>query len=284
MRCLVSLLVILASTSAPMAVLGAQDVHALRAQYTIKAPAESRALILRGAAGAASSTPVAFGASWRDAFVGGGFQHSTRAVARAGEPVPPNGPNDGSIALAVGLGDANSLGMEGVLTALSTVRRGLGKRSALSLKAHRRLGRNDGIALGVEHGVVLGSQPTDGTRSWYAVVSHVTSLRSAQQSGHPESPLALSLSAGIGNGRFRRVVDIRHNREAVNVFGAAAVAFRSRFSVLAEYTGQDVTVGMSVVPFHRWPVVLTPTLADLSGAASRSPRLLLGVGLVLQSR
>ena len=67
-------------------VLGAQDVEGLRGRFTIPIGAATRAPILRGVPGATSTTPLAFGASWGDAFIGAGYQGSTRGVARPGEP------------------------------------------------------------------------------------------------------------------------------------------------------------------------------------------------------
>ena len=99
---------------------------------------------------------------------------------------------------------SGALGLEVALTALSTVRSGFGQRSALSIKAHRVVSRRMAIAVGVENAVVMGGGATDGTSSWFAVASRVFPVAAGADGGAPPGSMALAVSAGVGNGRFRR--------------------------------------------------------------------------------
>ncbi|MBO1349159.1 MAG: hypothetical protein EBE86_018005 [Hormoscilla sp. GUM202] len=47
---------------------------------------------------------------------------------------------------------------------------------------------------------------------------------------------------------------------------------------IAEWTGQDLTVGISVVPFQNLPLVITPAVTDITGNAGDGSRFILGIG------
>ena len=90
---------------------------------------------------------------------------------------------------------------------------------------------------------------------------------------------AVTVSGGIGNGRFRTIDDVRQDNKTVNVFASGSLLIHEQLSAIVDYTGQDVNVGVSIVPLQQFPLVITPALADLTGAASKTPRLILGVGI-----
>ena len=259
----------------------AQDLDALRAKYLLPindvGSVVSPGGFFRGAPGTNSGSPLAFGPSWGDAFVGAGYQSSTRGVK---DPVTSvmsaNGTNDGSVSAGMGFGDArDAIGLEAVVTTLSTVRSGFFNRTAFSFKVHRMLDNTSALALGVENAFIAGGQKTDGTASVYAVASKVFFL--------PENSTGLfkaaTFSAGLGNGRFRFINDIVNDRSTVNFFGAGSLMVNDMFSAIADWTGTDLNLGLSIVPFKQFPVVFTPSLADVTQQASKSARFILGVGI-----
>jgi hypothetical protein len=263
----------------------AQDIEALRRKWAIDVPNAAAVAgvatggFFRGAPGTCSGTPFAFGPNWGDAFFGGGYQGSTRGVQLANGTVTPNGRDDGSLSGGFGVGDSkDAVGLEVVVTLLSTFRNGFGNVNAFSFKVHRMLDNTSAIALGVENAIATsaGDKKTDGTDSWYAVASKVWTL--TKTSG--AVPLkAVTVSGGIGNGRFRTITDVRRNNKTVNVFANASLLLHEQFSAIVDYTGQDLNVGVSIVPFQEFPVVITPAVADLTGAATKTPRLIVGVGI-----
>jgi hypothetical protein len=255
-----------------------QDPEAIRRRFLIDVPSARAggglADLFRGAPGTNTGTPLAFGPGMGDFFVGGGYQSRTRTTKKAnGQWNPDNNQDDGSMSFGFGLGDANDgIGLTTVVTSLSTFRSGFGNRTAFSFQAFRNLKNNTAVAVGVENLFISGGGKTDGTDSWYGVVSHVYS--------QPASWLkALTVSTGVGNGRFRMIDDVNKGNETVNVFGSVALLVHDQISLIGDYTGQDINLGMSIVPFKKFPVSITPALADLTGTANKSARFILGAGV-----
>lgn len=216
----------------------------------------------RGAPGTSSGSPSAFGAVWRDAFIGGGVQQ-----ARGG------GDTDGSIAGGFGLGNAkDAVGLEVVVVSLSTFRSGLFDRTAFSFKAHHMVSSSAAIAVGVENAVIAGGGKTDGFQSVFAAASKVLWPKSGPIS-------QWTLSGGVGNGRFRFEKDALKDQKTINFFGSVGAQFHPQASVIADWSGQDLAVGLSVVPIKQFPVIITPAIADLTGQNGNDPRFTLGFGL-----
>ncbi len=216
----------------------------------------------RGAPGTSSGSPSGFGAAWRDGFIGGGYQQ-----------VRGGGQSDGSIAGGFGLGNAqDAIGLEVVVASLSTFRSGLFDRTAFSFKAHRMVSSTAAIAVGVENAIIAGGGKTDGASSVFVAGSKVI----RPSSGFIQQ---ISLSGGIGNGRFRFEKDVRKDNKTVNLFASAGFQVHEKLSVLADWGGQDLTLGVSMVPFKAFPVIITPAVADLTGQNGNDPRFTLGFGI-----
>lgn len=215
----------------------------------------------RGAPGTSSGSPSGFGAAWRDGFVGGGYQQ-----------VRGGGDADGSMAFGFGLGNAKeAIGLEVVVASLGTFRSGLYERSAFSFKAHHAVGNNASLALGVENAFITGGSDA-GDPTIFVAGTRVLS--------YPESPLKrITLSGGIGNGRFRFEKDFYADKKTVNFFGSVGATFHEQASAFADWGGQDLTVGLSLVPIKAFPVILTPAIADLTGQNGNDPRFTLGFGI-----
>ncbi len=216
----------------------------------------------RGAPGTSSGSPSGFGAAWRDGFVGGGYQQ-----------VRGGGDADGSMAAGFGLGNAkDAVGLEVVVASLSTFRSGLFDRTAFSFKAHHAVSSSASIAVGVENAFIAGGGKTDGASSVFVAGTRVLSF--------PESYFKqVTISGGIGNGRFRFEKDARKDKKTVNFFASAGAQLHEQASVFGDWGGQDFTVGLSLVPIKAFPVILTPAVADLTGQNGNDPRFTLGFGI-----
>jgi hypothetical protein len=218
----------------------------------------------RAAPGATLGIPSGYGADWGDAAIGFGFQATTRLHDRP----------DGVGALAFGIGNARELiGVELVASSYGTARTCC--RGGMSVKLHRVLPLDFGIAGGWENGVVWGgfdpdpAEETDAGNSVYGVISKVVFLRP----GAADPYRSLTLSLGVGNGRFRSEDDIIADRERINVFGGAALRLTRSASVLADWTGQDLVAGFSYLPLRDRALVVLPGVADITTKA----RFILGV-------
>ncbi len=259
-----------------------QDPEAMRRRFMLNIPANAPTStgggltdLFRGAPGTNTGTPLAFGAQMGDIFVGGGFQSETRGIKLANGNFTEGGDSDGSVSLGFGLGNSTeAISLTTVITSLSTFRSGFGNRTAFSFALSRNISPTLAFGVGVENAFISGGGKTDGTDSWYGVVSKVI-----QNPGGSEFLKALTLSGGVGNGRFRMIDDVNSGNETVNVFASAAALLHEQFSVITDWTGQDLNIGASFVPFKKFPFSITPALVDVLGIANGSPRFTLGAGI-----
>ena len=237
----------------------AQGIDALRAKFLLPVPdiglGTEQGRFPRGAPGTSSGSPIAFGANWNDAFVGFGVQSPVRYSAA--------GDADGSASVGFGLGNSsNAVGLEVAVNALSSIRSGVGNRVGVGLKAHKLLGDNWGIALGVQ-GVQLNANADD-RNSVYGVVTHVWSLNDTFLSAFQ----SLTWSAGAGSEAFQPAADLNSGKHGIGVFSSLALRTSDRTSVIADWSGQDLNLGFSFVPFKNLPLVLSPALSDITGASN----------------
>ena len=206
-------------------------------------------------------TPSAYGANWGDVGLGVGYQERTRL----------GNIDDGVIGIGFGLGDRQkNVGLQvGIgLTDISD----LFEDGSISLKLHRQLPSDFNIALGVQGIATWGN--TDGGSSLFGVVTKRFPLKEDQS--EPFSEIYTSL--GIGGGQFRPESDINSGEETVGVFGSVAVRVIEPISAIAEWTGQDLTLGLSLVPLRNIPLVIVPAITDVTGSAGDGTRFILGVG------
>ncbi|HEU4990393.1 MAG TPA: hypothetical protein VFT41_11460 [Gemmatimonadaceae bacterium] len=259
---------------------GAQNLDSLKKAFTLPNLPPGAVLVAANAAhsapGSSSGSPSAFGASMGQAFVGASYQNRERG----------NNIDDGSVVAGFGLGDPQQyVGLEVAFTSNSTIRSGFGKSGAVSFKVHRILPDQWGVAVGFENAATWG--PNDGGNSWYGVVSKVQNLT--------DDPSGLfgsvTLNAGIGNGRFRDFhnttlstgqVILGTPRSNVGFFASGGLRLMPSTSFIADWGGQDLTLGLSIAPFASVPIVITPAMADVTERANNVARFILGVGMGFQ--
>ena len=168
-----------------------------------------------------------------------------------------------------------------MFTTLSTVRSGLFDRTAAGFKVHRLLPGMVSIAAGIE-GIKLRGDQWEMKQSVYGVISKVAALRNG---GDPATPFSqITLNAGLGNGRFC-AEDIKQANGladcGVNVFGSIGLRANEYIGLIGDW-GQDIDFGVSFVPFRKFPLVITPALADLTGSAGDKIRFIVGAGFGLR--
>lgn len=281
-------LVMVCSTAAASAQTRRGDT--LRTRYLLPVPASGSDGIIRDAArevirsspGITYSSPSAFGPNWGDGFIGLGYQRRERYANI----------QDGFASAGIGLGNAYQyVGMELDMVSVSTVRSGFLKRDAFSFKIHRMIGQSASVAVGWENAITT-HNGLDGGNSMYAVASKVF-----HRTDSPSAPFSnVTLTLGAGNGRFRSERDVAYNdgafanysgdvnyhRGRPNAFSSVAVRVLAPVSVIADWYGQDLALGVSVVPFARIPLVITPAFSDVTRTAGDGPRFTLGAGVEFQ--
>lgn len=247
----------------------AQDVESLRSQYRIEITEAVDAALRRQHVLPAISTysPTAFGANWRDVIVG------AVAVNRQRTYYPDRDAFDnvdGAAGVGFGLGNAyRNVGVEVVVISYSTARSGILSRGGVSIKAHRAIDQHLGIAVGVLNAAAWGDDAQDA--SFYGVVTKNWTVR-----GQP-LVRAVTVNLGVGNGNFRRIernpvvvssTDTPNQyRGDVGVFGGVSLHVRRSVTVIADWTGQDLNLGLSLVPFRSIPLIMSPVLLDVAGTS-----------------
>ena len=209
-------------------------------------------------------TPSAYGKSWRQASVGFGFQHRTRFSNSA----------DGAFGVGFGLGDAQKyvgLDVGLTLTDLDNLDRGI-----ISFKLHRQLPSAFAVAVGVNDAISWGDGDVDGP-SPYGVITKTFVLKESSK----ELLSRVYVSAGAGTGRYRTENNVFTDDDTPGVFGSVALRVADPVNVIAEWSGQDLSLGLSLRPFRQVPLIITPAITDITGTAGDGVRFILGVGYAI---
>ena len=204
--------------------------------------------------------PVGFGLDGWGVWGSGGFQAGVRE-------------DTGSVGgggLGVALGDAKKLvGLELGYTFIDSDSFGEG---GFSGKLHRRIGDNLSIAFGWNGFGNIGRN--DFEQSIYGAATYVFHL--AESLDSPFSRLAMTV--GAGNGQFRTNYDRDEFQNGTGIFGNIALRIIRPVSFIAEWTSQDLALGLSIAPFKNFPFVITPAVRDVTGSGYGA-RFVIGAGV-----
>jgi len=213
--------------------------------------------------GMAAATPIGFGASFGTVWAGASYQ--PRARYSDGQT--------GGAAVGFGVGDGERLvGLQVAINSFSTVSSGFGKRMALDLHLHRRIGELWGVAVGWESVAAPITVTRDSRENLYAVGSRWLQLR-----GDPDAPFGLAmLSLGLGTGRFQTESRFVDDAGGVGPFGSFGVRVAPPVTLIAEWTGQDVLLAASVTPLRNQRLAITAGFAEVTGAAGDGARFTIG--------
>ncbi|WP_219846625.1 hypothetical protein [Salinibacter sp. 10B] len=219
--------------------------------------------VTRGQPSSTINTPTGYGPRWGQVFAGVGYQERIRY----------DDWTDGVASAGFGLGNPTRyVGLDVTVNILDTYTEFAEDRS-LSLKLHRRLPFHSAIAVGHEN--IWHTDGTDGGSSRYVVVSKVVLLRD-----RPASALgSMVFNVGLGTDRFLREADFARGADGMNPFGSVAVRVLPPVNAIANWTGQDLALGLSIAPVPKWPIVITPAMMDVTGAAGDGARFSMSAGI-----
>lgn len=198
---------------------------------------------LKGAPGSSAGTPTGYGASWGQAFVGGGLFF------------PFDGKVDGSLSLGFGLGNAvKSAGLEVAFNIISLGGQDnffgdFGDSGTVGLKLHRILSRDTAVAVGWSNAIKWGEADIP-QETIYGVVSQRFD--------------ALSVSLGVGSGSFRSKGARNAGDNDLNLFGSIGYRVTPQASLVSSWTGSGLNLGASFVPFKQSPVVINAIFTDVT--------------------
>jgi hypothetical protein len=238
----------------------------LRTQLRLPVPPARVALPTdrtRGHPSSTINTPTAYGQRLGDVYAGVGYQDRIRHADW----------RDGVVSVGAGLGDPERyVGLDVSLNVLDTYTDFAEDRS-LSVKLHRRLPFRTAIALGHEN--LWHTDGTDGGSSRYLVVSKVLLLRDRPTAAFG----SVVVNVGLGDDRFLPERRFMRADDGVNAFGGVGVRVLPPVNAVANWTGQDLALGLSVAPVRTWPLVITPAVMDVTGRAGDGARFAVGAGL-----
>ncbi len=253
-----------AQASTPVDTNVSPELQRLRQEFLIEEPQTLSAKLAEVvvAPSASISTPIGFGANFGQIFGGFAFQSRTRFTNQA----------DGGLALGVGLGEPQKIvGLDVTMAILSLFGDNAG-RGSFSFKIHRSLPEGFAVALGFENAINWGG--TDAGSSIYGVVSKF--FQFTETTKEPFSQLTLSL--GVGGGRFRSEGAIEDGVNSLGVFASAGLRIVEPVSAIVEWSGQDLNAGISLIPFPKVPLTVNLAGADLTGNAGNGARFVMSIG------
>ena len=253
-----------AQASTPVDTNVSPELQRLRQDFLIEEPKTLSAKLAEFvvAPSASISIPIGFGANFGQIFGGFGFQSRTRFTNQA----------DGGLALGVGLGEPQKIvGLDVTMAILSLFGDNAG-RGSFSFKIHRSLPEGFAVALGFENAINWGG--TDAGSSIYGVVSKF--FQFTETTKEPFSQLTLSL--GVGGGRFRSEGAIEDGVNSLGVFASAGLRIVEPVSAIVEWSGQDLNAGISLIPFQNIPLTVNLAGADLTGNAGNGARFVMSIG------
>lgn len=225
--------------------------------------------------GSTFGVPSAYGASWRNAFVGGGFIGSggfDRPVGNGQQFFEV--PNDGSISFGAGFGDpVETVGFE-VGIGIISLTDDFGDSGAIGFKLHKVFPEADdlAVAVGWTNSLTWGDA-NDAKETLYGVVTKAFDLQPGNK-----NPLPLTVTAGIGTGAFRSQGAFNAGTNDPNVFGSLGLRIDPQFSLISTWTGSQLNLGISTVPLLDIPFTLTLGAADITNNRGSGVRFLMTGG------
>ena len=208
-------------------------------------------------------SPTGFGVDNWTPFIGATFQSETRY----------SDTSDGGMVFGIGAGDAReAVGVEVSYTVASFGGSRDFGTGGFNLRIHRRFSEDFAGAIGWNGIITTGD--VDFEDSIYGVVTKIFTLN--EDITQPFSRIAVN--AGIGNGMFRTEDAVDDGDDTVGVFGGIAIRLAEPVSLITEWTGQDLAIGLSIAPFPNSNFVITPAVRDITGAGDEA-RFVLGGGI-----
>ncbi|MEO0968065.1 MAG: hypothetical protein AAFX80_06905 [Cyanobacteria bacterium J06639_18] len=207
---------------------------------------------LQVAPGSSSGTPTAYGANWRQAYIGGGVFFPFE-----------DGGTDGSLSLGFGLGDAvKSVGVE-VNFNVTSVGGGndfdFADSGTVGFKVHKYFNDGTAVAVGWVDPISWGDS-TNAKDTFYGVVTKSFEL----EPDNAKNNLPLTVSLGVGSGNFRSVGAINSGENSINLFGSLGLRVTPQFALTSSWTGNRLNLGGSLVPLKNTPVVFSTVLTDIT--------------------
>lgn len=218
--------------------------------------------------GSTAGTPSGYGASFGQAYIGGGLffpLDDTRDSV------------DGSLSVGFGLGDAGkAVGLEVNVNITSVGGNGndfdFGDSGSVGFKLHKYFTDGTAVAIGWSNAVKWG----DVNRAKDTIYGVVTKSFLLQPNS-PDNKLPLTISVGLGSGSFRSVGAINAGDNSANLFASLGLRVLPQVSLVSSWTGNRLNMGASFAPFKKTPIVINAIFTDVTDNLSN------GLGFALSA-
>ena len=202
--------------------------------------------------GMSLSAPAAFGANWGQAYFGIGGAARTATSSDVG----------GSAVAGVGLGNASKyVGVDANVSIISVNPSdgGAANEGSVSMKMFRYIPEGQyamgSVAIGEADMLPWGDVSTTLDPSTYVAYSQYIQL---------PSNFSFLATLGAGNGQFRNPSQLNGNASAQYAFfTSGAIQYKDLISAIVDYTAQNFSAGVSLVP-TKWPVSITLGMGNLN--------------------
>lgn len=219
--------------------LGLSDAQLSALLGMLTAPSSSPGIVL--------GSPVAFGSDWGELSAG---------IAVQTLPSDSRQDLDGSLSLSFGLGDAREyVGLETTASIIS-LKDSFGDAGALGAKIHTTLPGRAAFAVGVENAARWGSARRANDERPFVVATKFWDLAP----GGGTLPLSVNLGL-IAQDRANHPSD-----DGPVVFGGIALVPMQQLSLIADWTGYQLNLGLSLAPFRDVPLSVTAGALNLTEA------------------
>ncbi len=244
-------------------------IKALKKPIYIELPQELATLKRNSFPGSSMSSPSGFGMDWGSLAIGLSYQGQSRIA-----PEPDSG-----LSIAMGIGNAQKqLGME-VAATFTRLTHGFVGNGLLSLKIHHTFPNEVGVGFALENFFSWGQ--TDAAKTVYFVGTKYFRLRE----NLTDYFSLLTVSGGLGNGRFLRESDYLAGVSKLNFFVCGSLLVSRPLSIILDWKGSDLSAGLSIAPFRYVHFSVSVGFDDItrtSGVGSRYVATA-GLGITFQS-
>lgn len=234
----------------------------LFAQETPSEETETGFRFVNPVAATTANTPAAFESGYLGYVnCGMAFQHTSRLNDERNWENP-----DFNLATYVGLGNPHKwvgIGISFNLLGLSNdngAKNNFGE-SSIDFQLSRAITKYIHLGAGIFNAIQVNPTPINTLRTYYIQASGMLPIKADNK----KSFSTLYLNIGLGNGKFqKRESFLGLENESVRVYGSAALQVLPRSNLIVEWSGAELAVAASIIPFKKLNFNFMTGLSDLN--------------------
>ncbi len=133
--------------------------------------------------------------------------------------------------------------------------------SSIDFQISRAITKKIHLGAGGYNLIQVNTTDTDKLRTYYLQLSGMIALKDNNRKGLN----SIYWNVGVGNGRYQdRKLFLSLKNESVNIYGSAALQVLPRSNLIVEWSGSELAIAASVIPFKKLDFHLMTGLSDLN--------------------